>query len=223
MKHTIIVSGVYEMFLSFKKELYLNKLQYNEPSMYLSIIPDIEIVKECFKIYNANRQRKKNNWNEICKWCFSIENFKPYQNYTLIFGTLNFSDKTLSNTSERTRARYITKYLSDHTIHYIANIDYGKKKGREHYHFIAMTNGKISSKEWHKFGGAKFQIVPLKNKDIKSTKNYLLKLNNHSYKESTKQKRIIRDRHEDYYIDYFIDNIAADKFHRYKLKLSAYD
>lgn len=217
------MSGVYDLFLSIKKQLYLDKKQYNEPKSYLEFIPNEDMIHECFKIYNANRQRKKNNWNEICKWCFSIQNYKPYKNYKIIFGTLNFNDKTLNKTSERTRARYVVKYLSENTIHYIANIDYGKKNGREHYHFLAMVEDNISGTNWHKFGGCKFQIVPIKNKDIKCTKNYLLKLNNHSYKSSTRQKRIIRDRQEDYYIDYFIDNIASDAFHRYKLKLNVYE
>lgn len=59
MKNTLIESGVYELFLDLKKKLYLNKLDYNDKNMYLQLIPDMTNIEECFKIYNANRQRKR--------------------------------------------------------------------------------------------------------------------------------------------------------------------
>ena len=82
-----------------------------------------------------------------------------------------------------------------------------------------MIKENIDLKKWS-YGGNKIQNIPLKKKDIKSTKNYLLKLNNHSYKSSTRQKRIIRDRREDKIIDFFIENIATESFHKFKLLLN---
>lgn len=190
MKNSLILSGVYDLFLETKKQFYLLNLDYNNIDMYLNIIPDKEMVNECFKIYRANRQRKYNNWNEICKWYYALENIAAYKNHKLVFGTLTFNDKTLSNTSERTRTRYVTKFLSDNTYHYIANIDYGEKNNREHYHFIAMIKRDIDMTKW-KYGGNKILNIPLKSKDVKAIKNYLLKLNNHSYKTSTRQKELL--------------------------------
>lgn len=218
MKNTLIVGGVYELFLQAKKNYYLQGQSYNDIESYLEIIPDKEMVKECFKIYNANRQRKKNNWLELCKWVYAITHIKSYQGYHLIFGTLTFSDKTLESTSERTRTRYVTKYLSDHTFHYTANIDFGEKNNREHYHFIAMVKDDLKCKNW-KYGISKYERIAISPRDLKRVKNYLLKLNNHSYKSSTKQKRIIRDRQKDSIIDYFIENIASEDFHKFKLLL----
>ena len=222
MKNSLITSGVYQLFLDTKKQFYLNDLEYNNENQYLEVIPDIEVVKECFKIYRANRQRKYNNWNEICKWYFALEKINLYKKYKLVFGTLTFNDKTLKNTSERTRTRYVTKFLSDNTFHYIANIDFGEKNNREHYHFIAMIEKNIDMSKWS-YGGNKILNIPLKKRDVKSVKNYLLKLNNHSYKESTKQKRIIRDRKEDKILDYFIEEIASESFHKFKLLLNSYE
>ena len=222
MKHTLIESGVYQLFLDFKKLLYLHKLDYNDKNLYLEVIPDMVEVNECFKLYRANRQRKYNNWNEITKWLYAIENIPTHKKYLLLFGTLTFTDKTLESTSKRTRQRYITKFLSENTFHYIANIDYGSKNNREHYHFIAMVEDKIECNNW-KYGASRFQFIPLTKKDVKSVKNYLLKLNNHSYKESTRQERIIRDRKEDKIIDYYIENIASEHFHRFKLLLNQYE
>ena len=223
MKNTLIISGEYELFLNTKRAFYLlGEYNYNEEDSYLDIIPDKTKIHECFKIYRANRQRKHNNWNELCKWVYAIEKIPCYKKFKLVFGTLTFRDNVLASTSERTRARYVTWYLKENTFHYVANIDFGKKNNREHYHFIAMVEDKVNGNAW-KYGGNKIKFVKWTKKDIKSCKNYLLKLNNHSYKESTKQKRIIRDRREDKFLDTYLETIASEDFHRFKLYLNAYE
>lgn len=219
MKNTIILNGVYDNFLELKKTFYLSRESYNDKTIYYDYLKPNE-VDECFRIYNATRQRKRNNWIELCKWCYAIEFISQFKDKQLIFGTLTFKDKVLSYTSERTRQRYITWYLKNNTIHYIANIDFGSKNNREHYHFIALVDKKLNCKDW-KYGASKFQLVPLKKEDLKRTKNYLLKLNNHSYKNTTRQKRIIRDRNSDI-IDNIINTIGSETFRKYKLKLDAY-
>ena len=54
-----------------------------------------------------------------------------------IFGTLTFNDRALKTSSE-TRRRYVTRFLNDFDVPYIANIDFGAEKGREHYHFVIL-------------------------------------------------------------------------------------
>lgn len=223
MKNTLIESGVYQLFLNHKKELYLEKKDYNNKEMYLEIIPDIESINECFKIYNATTRRKKYNFNELCKWYYAINYVPTHKKYKMIFGTLDFNDKTLQNTSKETRRRYVSRFLNKNAYHYIANIDYGELKGREHYHFIAMVENKILIDDWLQYGGGKFLYIKFTKKDIKATKNYLLKLNNHSYKESTKQEKLIRDRKEDKIIDFYIDNIATQDFKRFKMLINSYE
>lgn len=132
---------------------------------------------------------------------------------------MTFTNEVLEVTSNRTRQRYVTWFLKDHTIHYIANIDFGAKNNREHYHFIALVDGKINCKDW-KYGSSKFKFVPIEKTNLKRTKNYLLKLNNHSYKSSTKQQRIIRDRKEDL-IELWINKIGELSFKKYKMILDA--
>lgn len=60
--------------------------------------------------------------------------------------TLTFDDETLFGTNETTRRTYVRKYLSKQSERYIANRDFGKKNGREHYH--ALVVGTINFKEW---------------------------------------------------------------------------
>lgn len=218
MKNALIVSGIYDLFLIRKKELYFNKENCNDFKLYDDIFKDKQEYIECSKIYNANRQRKHNNWNEICKWVFLKLYYKPWQNYNIIFGTLTFDDETLKNTCKRTRTRYITKFLSAETIHYVANIDFGEKNHREHYHFIAIVKDKINCKNWV-YGGNKMKKVLITPYDLKRVKNYVMKLNNHSYKATTKQQRIIRDRNQDEME--FIVNFNQEEFRRFKIIMNS--
>ena len=48
------------------------------------------------------------------------------------FITITFSPETLAKTNEKTRRVYVSRWLKSLTPFYVANIDYGKKKGREH-------------------------------------------------------------------------------------------
>lgn len=216
------MSGIYELFLKRKQELFLNRIDTCDPKNYFDIIPDEANVKECFRIFNANHQRKYNNWNEICKWLFAIKEIKTFQNYKLIFGTLTFTDKVLQNTNERTRRRYVAKFLGTQTYHYVANIDFGNKNNREHYHFIAMIEKNINMQQWT-YGANNVKLIKMSKKDIKATKNYLLKLNNHSYKESTRLKRIIRDRNKNNYIDLYATKFANFSFHQFKIEMSLFE
>ena len=46
------------------------------------------------------------------------------------FITITFSPETLENTNEQTRRKYVSRWLKSLTPFYVANIDYGKEKGR---------------------------------------------------------------------------------------------
>ena len=132
----------------------------------------------------------------------------------IIFGTLDFTDKTLNTTTPKTRRIVVARYIRQFAENYIANIDFGEKKGREHYHFIAFTKNKFDITQWN-YGGGKFLQVPINEKDIKSTKNYVLKLNNHSYKESTKLQRVIKDKNNT--LDNIVELLFLQEFKQYKL------
>lgn len=216
IKNELITNGIYKNFLQTRKKLYLNGLDYRTIEHYCNF-DKIEL-RECFRIYNANHQRKKNGFNELCKWMFAIQNTQTYKDFEIVFGTLTFKDKVLDSTSARTRARYITKFLSNQTYHYMANIDFGNKNNREHYHFIAMIEKKMNLSKW-KYGGNKVEVVPTTSQDIASVKNYLMKLNNHSYKESTRQQRILKDRNKESTVDLYC-KYAIEEFHYFKVGMS---
>ena len=99
-----------------------------------------------------------------------------------VFVTLTFRDDVFETTSVETRRRYVARFLKQSCDTYVANIDFGEKNGREHYH--AIVDSKINPLEW-KYGSCNVErIRPCKNDSVAVSK-YLTKLTSHAIKEST--------------------------------------
>jgi hypothetical protein len=99
------------------------------------------------------------------------------------FITLTFTDEILSKTNEKTRRRYVSRAFKAIGYRYVANIDYGDKTHREHYHGIieplpfclaSWTNGKREYKdvpdfrEWcNKYGFVTIEKIGASDTDLK--------------------------------------------------------
>ena len=166
-----------------------------------------QILKEKKKRSNK-RNRTKNKFLEL----YQIKDLLNTKSY-IVFGTITLDDKNLSK-KENTYIRKIHSWLKEHFIYAILNKDYGSKTEREHYHFIGLTTEQLESKgskskkgyeiyelvnKTYKMGfEPTLCLVDLKTNDIKQTTNYLLKLNNHSNKITTKNRvRIITNEYYD--------------------------
>lgn len=111
------------------------------------------------------------------------------------FVTLTFAPVILENTTEETRRQYVRKYLKEQSPCYLANIDYGKKNEREHYH--AVVFGRVDLLPWRKKCG-RINAKPVRyfeerqdnDSPVKLAK-YITKLTNHAFKETAEQQRII--------------------------------
>lgn len=110
------------------------------------------------------------------------------------FLTLTFSDATLSKTSEATRRKYVSRFLKRNCSCYVANIDYGGKKGREHYHALVVSEF-VEFKEWHRLGAIKTEKVKASDDDLEKVARYTAKLSNHALKVNDgKAPRLIYSR-----------------------------
>jgi hypothetical protein len=112
----------------------------------------------------------------------------------LIFLTLTFDDAVLKSTSPETRRKYVARWLKKASPVYVANVDYGETKGREHYH--ALVCSRISDSladEWRKHcGNVNFKKIRKDEKSKKAVPRYISKLTNHAIKETAnKGSRII--------------------------------
>ena len=171
--------------------------------------------EEVFKVLvnrKQNRKNKRYRTKEKYKEIFQLSlNSKDSK---IVFGTITLNDYYLS-LEERTRTKLINKWLKSHFVYSILNKDYGSKNEREHYHFIGLTiqpleqclnasgEPKKSKKGYfiyelqkkdYKLGfEPTLCLIDLQKNDLNKTINYLLKLNNHSTKITTRNRvRIIK-------------------------------
>ena len=108
------------------------------------------------------------------------------------FITITFNPTTLENTNEQTRRKYVSRWLKSLTPFYVANIDYGSKNEREHYHAV-ITSDTRPPKSWN-YGFIDIKKVATSETDTKRVSKYISKLTNHAIKHTTKSKRIIYSR-----------------------------
>lgn len=170
---------------------------------------DIFNQEEFKKILNTKQNRKNKRYRTKNKF-LEIYRIAQYTDKSkIVFGTITLDNKHLQQ-KENTYIRKIHKWLKEHFIYTILNKDFGKKTEREHYHFIGLTTEELEEKQVKSKTG--YKIYELKNKtytmgfeptlcfidleknDIQKTINYLLKLNNHSSKITTKNRvRVIKN------------------------------
>lgn len=160
-------------------------MPYNDLYTYCAQNGLLNELKECMKINHAEYERTKRLKNRIATMLLS----------GCCFITLTFNDDTLLNTSEKQRRVAVSRYLKEYGCMYVANIDYGAKNKREHYHALINCD-KIDFTNWRKYGNINAERV--KNKDIESDKiklsKYIAKLSNHAIKETTKRSCLIYSR-----------------------------
>jgi hypothetical protein len=118
-----------------------------------------------------------------------------------IFLTLTFRDDVLANTSEETRKKYIQRFLKEQCSLYIANIDYGTKKGREHYHAVVIPKYNQIDGSFYRTNYGSIDFERVRNKggvDTEATSKrlakYVSKLVNHAIKETTRKCQVIYSR-----------------------------
>lgn len=99
-----------------------------------------------------------------------------------VFITLTFTNETLEKTSEETRRRYVSRFLKSQNVKYVANVDYGSRNNREHYHGVA--SGRIDPTSWI-YGSCNVQKVR-QNSDPLALAKYVNKLVNHAKKIENK-------------------------------------
>lgn len=108
-----------------------------------------------------------------------------------IFLTFTFNDKTLQNTSAKTRRRIVRGFLSEYNTDYVANIDFGSENGREHYHALIKSDNVDYSK--YTYGAINGERVRSASDSVKLAK-YISKLTNHAIKDTAKGSRMIYNR-----------------------------
>lgn len=147
-------------------------------------------IEEAIKVNNASFHRVKRLKDRVLTM-LNTEN--------CIFLTLTFRNDVLANTSQETRAKYIKRFLKEQCQCYVANIDYGRKNEREHYHAVVIPkNDNIDGAFYRKnYGSIDFERVRVHSGETdyentsKRLSKYVSKLVNHAIKETVRQNRVI--------------------------------
>ena len=105
-----------------------------------------------------------------------------------LFLTFTFTDDVFISTSQDTRQQYVRKFLKIISENYVANIDFGDKNHREHYHAICIVSERVDYTSW-KYGALNGVRVR-KNSSPLALAKYINKFVHHATKETTTQKII---------------------------------
>ena len=111
-----------------------------------------------------------------------------------LFLTLTFRDNVLIEVDEKYRKVYVCRFLNSLDCRYIANKDFGKKNGREHYHAI-VEKEHIDYTKWS-YGALNGLKIRNHDEDVKRISKYVAKLTNHAIKKTTKRSVIIYSRNK---------------------------
>jgi len=140
--------------------------------------------RECKKINHAEFQRSTRLYHRVES--LIKENGG-------IFLTLTFTDEVLASTSSKTRRAYVCRYLKDLGARYVANIDFGGKKGREHYHAVVSLQN-VDYKPWHDYGAIKGEKIAVRDATPLKLGKYISKLSNHAIKATARCCKVIYSR-----------------------------
>lgn len=168
---------------AFKLREYYSKLDvyYNDPRGALA-------VSEASKLVSAYRSRLKRLRHRIAYYLTLG---------SCLFVTLTFTDDVLNSTSFDSRKSYVRRWCKSVSKCYVANVDYGIKNEREHYHCVILVDS-VSPESWP-YGLINFKRIRGSSfKDWRSScgklSRYTAKLALHALKDSTKQSSIIYSR-----------------------------
>lgn len=145
-----------------------------------------DVFNECLKINDASYKRTKRLKDRIASMLLDGE---------CLFLTLTFNDDALRDTTAKQRRVAVSRYLKQFNCKYVANIDFGTKNNREHYHAIINCE-RVRLDSWRKYGNINVKRVRNRNIDNDKTRlaKYIAKLSNHCIKETTKRSSLLYSR-----------------------------
>ena len=152
----------------------------------------VDLIK-CIETSNYNRYQRLKRFRKYVFWCLNTDGY-------CLFVTLTFDDEMLSK-SFAYRKKQVQIFLKSCSPYYLANVDFGSKNEREHYHAllyfpyekeyqsflsrcVLKSKGIYISKEWKYWN--EFILCKSGKDDVTRLSKYVTKLSNHAFKDSTK-------------------------------------
>lgn len=199
-----VLNNHQELIASYKKaklhdyafSTYLNEGIVYKSLYYVQSMAELQedcMYSDLFRVYNEIVKIDNAACHRTTRLRKRIESM--LLNGDCLFLTLTFNDETLNQTSEDTRRQYVRKYLKRFNCPYVANIDFGKENGREHYHAVINTSH-IELSYWRMYGNINVERVRNNRIELSKTRlsKYISKLSNHAIKETTRRSCLIYSR-----------------------------
>ena len=181
-KAKVMLSESESLINNLSRRLYDSSCtqQFVDDSLiYLFKTYSIFHLKESLRIHNAKIKRVARLRRRIKKICSE----RAY------FLTLTFTDAVLDDTTKEKRRRYVREHLKKISTDFVANIDYGSKNDREHYH--AVVRCQYLDYNFWPYGIMYAEVInPIDDSNLCLAK-YVSKLTNHAIKETCKRQSII--------------------------------
>ena len=176
-KNAVVSEGLHTRYYRAKGHLFRDDPQ----GVYMQMLKDDtdDVVFAASRLVSESlKARKTRAQHKVAKWVTSGWSY---------FLTLTFNDDCLARTSASTRRQLVTRFLNSFGTPYMANIDFGGKNGREHYHAIIYLPcvGKPDFSVWSRNGFYQSRHIRPDEGDSKAVAKYVCKLTNHAFKPST--------------------------------------
>lgn len=110
-----------------------------------------------------------------------------------LFVTLTFSDDAMNRNNEVSRKKAVKTFLKAHSDLYIANIDFGSKTGREHYHAVILNSDPKICDDWV-YGYSNAQMIRDNIDSSDRIARYMIKIINHFVKSTVRRNYVIYSR-----------------------------
>lgn len=160
--------------------------------------------KECRRISLSHRKRVLRLRRRITEMVLFSD---------CLFLTLTWKNSDLARLSPGSRRYYVKSFLNSLNVPYVANIDFGKKNHREHYHAVVGVD-KIDYSKWNKkFGSINGIKIRNETDDLKRISKYIAKLTNHAIKETVGRNAVMYSRRKFACIDrkfYLLDKKTGE-------------
>lgn len=101
-----------------------------------------------------------------------------------VFLTLTFDDARMDSISDKNKRQYVSRFLKSNFPRYVANIDFGSKFHRLHYHALVEWVDDATSLDWWRehCGYIDMEVVGNTEDDLKKVSQYVVKLSKHAMK-----------------------------------------
>lgn len=187
-KIEVLESGIHKKYARIQKWSRLGRFEVVQDILEELSNQSIELIKNGKKYFVSQKQKQ---WRLVKRLKFMDDLTLNAINNDLkiVFVTLTFNDEFLASNNADSQRQVVRRYLSSQTIDYVANVDYGAKNGRRHYHAVCLISKNIDLKTWQeKCGIINVETVKKslkENKQAYRIGKYITKLANHALKDGT--------------------------------------